>query len=111
MSVRTLKKLRGWIDRIETALDNRDTGDLPNACRWYLYWLNKLRREDLEAYAREEARAKRLLDDAANLLNAENRDLLLTAIEHREGSKSRINALYRYIYTYQKYIHPCSWRR
>jgi len=105
-SKRTLDKLHNWTERIEKSIEEKNVNGLPEECKWYLYWRDKLLKENTVYYAETEEASKKLISTAGLLLNDDNKKKMDEARKHRVGTKARQKDLFDFIYTYEHYIHP-----
>jgi hypothetical protein len=103
---RTHEKHIEWRKRLTESIQTNQTSNIPNECKWLLYWNRKLLHQNPESYQEVEQDVIPLVKDAAYMLNADNKKRLRNAIKHRRGTKVRIQHHYRYLYHYTNYIHP-----
>jgi len=106
MTSRTMEKLGEWRDKIRQNIKTEDVNGLQASVKWFLYWRNKLLRENPGKYRRTLKRANKLLATAVTLMNRENQRQIPEITKHRKGTKIRRQKLFNYMYTYEHYIHP-----
>jgi hypothetical protein len=99
-------KLAEWSKKIQKAVHDTKIHELPEACKWYLYWRNKQLQETPTKYQATTEEANILISSAIHLMNQDNRKLIPEISKHRPGTKIRHNKIFKYIYTYEHYVHP-----
>jgi hypothetical protein len=101
------KKFGEWRKKLRETLDTEKSNlaSLPEQCRWFRYWGEKLRHEEPERYAEIEGVEIELLSKVADVLSKNYLSYLKKAQKHRKGTKIRLTEIMRYVYYFGNYAY------